>query len=199
MRFDVTQHGDRSVLISRLTSTTNDADRETFDVTRLPWQDESTMALEVDDVPAPSQWPLAVPAFTEWRRVLDSGGLLEFRTRADVGACTGRLGCGPESVAPQFAQILGELGFEIVMLEPSHDDPSRLEGVALRGDIPFGAVATPVTDASAPIADLSWHGPFLHNRPSGSLGRAVVLALDEAGMKVRVHPTFEILDDRYGD
>ncbi len=199
MTFDVTTLGDRTILVEGNVAVDPSRPTETFHVLELPWPDGTVTALEVDDVPAPDQWPLAEQAFLEWRRVLDPNGLLNFRTRAGVAGTSTGPHRSPEAIACQFVEILGRLGFEIVSLEPSPEDESRLTGTALRGDLPLAVASLEATQAAVPPANISFHSGLLDASLPASLGRAAVLSLDEAGVKVRACPLFEVIDERYGD
>jgi hypothetical protein len=159
------------------------------DLRRLPWEDGSFAAIELDDVPSPDAWTVSGPALNEVRRVLARRGMLEVRTRALPGD---QAQAAQKAELGLLTRLLQNHGFEIVSSDPARDDDGwRMSVVALRSDGPEDVFEDAV---AATRSHVTLHGPLLDGGEDAAAGRALAATLDAQGVKVRVRVIFDVLD-----
>lgn len=158
------------------------------DLRRLPWDEGSFAAIELDDVPDPDAWTVSGPALNECRRVLKRSGLLEMRTRRKDAKSAQ---ASDKAVMASLARLLQNHGFEVVSMDSLEDGGSTISALALRSDGPEDvfddAMRTPATH-------LTLHGPYFDGGAESSANRALAISLDEMGVRVRVRVIFDVVD-----
>jgi hypothetical protein len=166
-------------------------DAHDLDLRRLPWEDGAFAAIELDDVPDPSEWTHSGPAMNECRRVLKRNGLIEIRTRrldAKQAQATEKATIGA------LTRLLQNHGFDVVSVDPVQDEGSLVAAMALRGDGPEDVFQDQVAGLSA---HTTLHGPLLERGDDAASNRALAVSLDAQGVKVRVRVIFDVLDALY--
>jgi hypothetical protein len=162
------------------------------DLRRLPWADGAFAAIELDDVPSPSEWACSGPALEEVRRVLRRHGLVEVRGRvleAAAAQATEKAELG------SLTRLLQNHGFEVVSADAVEDDGCRFSVIALRSDGPEDVFE----DAIAAAAHVTPHAPLPDGASDAAAGRALAVSLDAQGVKIRVRVIFDVLDAFHGD
>lgn len=167
------------------------ADPHDVDLRRLPWADGSFAAIELDDVPDPSEWTISGPALNECRRVLARNGLIEIRTRR-MGAKEAQ--AAQKNTIGALTRLLQNHGFDVVSVDSIEDDGSLIAAMALRSDGPEDVFENQI---AAPGAHVTLHGPLLERGEDAATNRALAVSLDAQGVKVRVRVIFDVLDAVY--
>jgi hypothetical protein len=163
------------------------------DLRRLPWDDGSFAAIELDDVPSAGEWAVSGPALNEVRRVLKRHGLLEVRTRA-MDAKSAQ--AAEKAELGSLTRLLQNHGFEVVSSDAVDDGGCRLSVIALRSDGPEDVFEDAI---AATATHVTLHGPLLDGGDDAAASRALAASLDAQGVKIRVRVIFDVLDALYCD
>jgi hypothetical protein len=164
-----------------------------LDLRRLPWSDASFAAIELDDVPAPSEWTLSGPALNEVRRILRRNGFLEVRTRR-VDARTAQ--ATQKDTIGAMTRLLQNHGFDVVCADAVEDGGSMVSAMALRRDGPEDVFEDQTRQVASHV---TLHAPLLEASDASASNRALAVSLDAQGVRIRVRVIFDVLDALYND